>query len=170
MRICPITARRSLLTVGLACVALSSPAQVPEDVRGNLGRNATVIAGSFIYAGATGTIRGTRETTEDIQATRAIRLLAHALCDVAPAAGQVLETSITGLVLVSSTMRAREVEVVMRAPVQKPECKVLTAIQASPITGTGVPESRSPNVDLRLTNPGYARSKDITVRILGAEY
>jgi hypothetical protein len=170
----------SLLLACLACFAANSLAQVPEDVRVRLGPNGIVTAEGFIYASSTGVLRGARETSEDFQATRAMHQLVYALCDVQPATSRVIEASITGFTLVSSIFKGKEIEVIMRAPVQKPDCKAFAVaafpsdISTSPAeAGPGRPKSMfegATDLGIKPSNPSYTRSKDITVRIFGGEY
>lgn len=132
-----------------------------------------------MYASAVGSVRGTRESSEELLATRAMRSLAHALCAFQPSAGRVLETSISGMTMVFSSLRGKEIEVVMKAPVQQPDCKVRTVVVAAPLAVQPVviPEQEktikpevSPKSDVELLRPDYTRSKNITVRVLSGEY
>ncbi len=143
----------------LAVLAQQAWAQVPDEVQARLGRNSAVTTSSWVYASATGPLRGSREVSEDLQATRAMREVAHALCNFEPALGKSLEAGITGFTMMSSVVRGREVEVVMRAPMQKPICRVVA-----------VPLSAAAPAPALTAEPAYIRSNDMTIRIFGVEY
>jgi len=151
--------------MALAGLAQAALAQVPDDVREQLARGGVATSRGQVYASASGPLRGTRESSEELYATRAMRVLAMSLCGFEPAPGRSLEAGISGFTLVSAILRGREVEVVMRAPVQKPVCRVIPAavVPAAPLAPAG-------DAATRLLEPGYTRSKDMTVRIFGGEY
>lgn len=161
----------------LACLTPLALAQVPDEVREQLARGGVASVRGHVYASASGPLRGTREASEDLYATRAMRLVAASLCGFEPAPGRALEAGITGFTMVASTLRAREVEVVMRAPVQKPACRVVPVPVAAPASppaaATPAPANLLPpaaDAATRLLEPGYIRSNDMTVRIFGGEY
>lgn len=160
---------------GLVALPMFAFGQVPDDVRVLLVRNDVAHHDGFMYASAVGSIRGTREISEEFLASRAIRSLAYALCSFQPKVGRALEVSITELTMVSSLVQEKKLEVIMRAPLQKPDCQIRA-------TGIAVPQSNQPiamseqesasksEPDLRLMNPGYTRSGGITTRIFNGDY
>lgn len=170
----------ALTLVVLAMLAQPAWTQVPDEVRARLGRNSAVTTSSWVYASATGPLRGSREVSEDLQATRAMREAARALCNFDPAPGKSLEAGITGFTMMSSVVRGREVEVVMRAPMQKPICRVvvapLSAAATAPALAAAPPRLASPteraagDPSTQLLKPAYIRSSDMTIRIFGVEY
>lgn len=165
-----------VLAAGLFGAAVM--AQVPEDVRNRLAKDAVVSTDTWYFASASGTIRGTRETEEDRLATRAMQALARAMCQFEPSTGKRLEASIRGFSMVSSTLRGRELEVIMRAPLQAPVCRVLS-VESSPLAAqqinnaaqSSVPETASQrDITTRILEPAYIREKNMTIRIFGGEY
>jgi len=172
-----LLAARLLFVMALAFTT-SVSAQLPPDVRDRLAERSVVTKGSFVYAKAGGSLRGTREASESFYATVATRNMAHFLCDVAMAPGKRLEAKLEGLSLVSSIGVGQELEVVVRAPSQKPPCKVVVvevvpappAPVALPATnplqqGARVEENTKP-----LAEPNSVRQKDIVIRNFGGEY
>lgn len=164
------------VVLGGLILCCSAAAQVPQDVREKLTPRDVIIRADYIYAMSAGAIRGSIETSEQLQVTRAMRSIAHTLCDFQPLVGKRLETGIVGVTLVASTTRGKEIEVVIRAPIQKPVCKVLLTTPPSDLPGpeVGVTHAFSQRpteeAQTRLTEPGYSRSQDIVIRIFGGEY
>lgn len=158
---------RAVLGVGLSVVALQVPAQVPDEVREQLVRTGVATGRGHIYASASGPLRGSPEASEQLYATRAMRSVAASLCGFEPGPGRSLEAGVTGFTMVATTLRGREVEVVVRAPVQKPECRVV----AVPLQDPAVP-SHPPAAEAtaRPLGPALSRSNEMTVRIFGGEY
>lgn len=150
-------------------------AQVPDDVRGRLGRDGVVTTDAWVFASATGTLRGTREGEEQRQATRAMSLIARSLCRFEPGPGRRLEAGVTGFAMVSSIQRGRDVEVIMKAPLQSPSCKVtvIEIKQEAPATPSNLAPKESvpePDSSVQIATPGYIREKNMTIRVLNAEY
>ncbi len=180
--------RGAVLVLGLGVQALQAPlarAQVPQEVRELLARSGVATGGGHVYARVSGPLRGTREASEDLYATRAMRAVAASLCGFEPGPGRALEAGVAGFTLVASSLRGREVEVVMRAPVQKPVCRVVTAPLPVPaLAAPAVPAAPAPapapviepsqpqaaEAATRLIEPSYIRSSDMTVRIFGGDY
>jgi hypothetical protein len=150
-------------------------AQLPPDVRDRLAERSVVAKGSFVYAKAAGSLRGTREASESFYATVATRNMAHFLCDVAVSPGKRLEAKLEGLSLVSSTGAGPELEVVVRAPAQKPSCKVVvmelaTALPPPPAANPLPQGPRTEDNPKPLAESNSARQKDIVIRNFGGEY
>lgn len=158
---------------------LSPPvvAQVPDEVRVRLGRDGVATTDQWFFASATGTIRGTRDAEEDRQAARAMQAIARAMCRFEPAPGKRLEAGITGFAMASSIQRGREVEVIMRAPVQNPVCRIQVA-EATPATAAPKADARlqppesldEKDQSTRVLQPAYIREKNMTIRVYGGEY
>jgi hypothetical protein len=150
-------------------------AQVPEDVKDRLGRDGVVITSNWIFASASGPIRGSREVDEQRHATKAMSAIARSLCKFEPGPGRRLEAGITGFAMVSAIQRGRDLEVVMRAPVQSPSCKV-TVIEikpetpASPSNLAPKDEAQDSDSSVQIAPPGYIREKNMTIRMLNREY
>ena len=168
---------RTLIGIAFAVFVLPSNAQVPVDVRGRLGSNDVIKAAPWVYASSSGPMRGTRESTEDYLATRAMRAIAHSLCNVERSPSVRLEAEVRGFTMVATESSGRDVIVIMRAPLQRPSCHMTPvapketsakmAIAESPArTSEPIKEEES----IVLVAPGYSRSKDITIRVFGGEY
>lgn len=162
-----------VLLLGLGPIVL---AQVPDDVRARLGRDGVISTEAWIFASATGPIRGTRETDEHRQATRAMATIARSLCRFEPAPGRRLQAGVTGYTMVSSIQRGSEIEVVMRAPMQVASCRV-EAIEIKPAVAAAVgknlvPDERrvEPDESTQILRPVYMREKNMTIRILNRDY
>ena len=141
-------------------------------MRESLSSRQVVTSGGYVYATAEGLLRGTIEAIEELLVTRAMRGLVHKLCEFDPSPGKRLEASLSGVNLVSSTIKGKAMEVVIRVPVQKPSCKVIS-IDASLVSATqGTKLEAIPNEDpqIRLIESKYTRSQDIVVRIFSGEY
>jgi hypothetical protein len=171
------------LALGLAFVAFPIKAQVPADVRERLGSNGITKAGQWIYGSASGTQRGTREGTEDLLATKAMRLIAHSLCNFEPNPNTKLEVAVSGFTMVSSEARGQDLVVTMRAPLQNPSCRVVSLPSRKVAGSTIAPENNITDTTFPykdeqatveratvLVEPSYSRSKDITIRVFGGEY
>ena len=165
--------------VNLTAIALSAltcaffvNAQVPPDVRESLSTRQVVTSGSYVYATAEGPVRGTREASEEFLVTRAMRGLVYRLCEFDPSPNKRLEGSLSGVNLVSSTIKGKAMEVVIRIPVQKPSCKViaLDATLASSTQATKLEVIPNEDTQIRLIESKYTRSQDIVVRIFSGEY
>jgi hypothetical protein len=153
----------------LAC-SLSSLAQVPPDVRERLASTNVVNNGAHVYAISTGLIRGTKETSEEFQVTRAMRTIANRLCEFEPTQGKRLEASINGVTLMSAITRGKDMEVIIRVPTQLPLCRVVV-VESEQIAAPAKPDTAKPDeFQTRITSPSYVRSKDIVIRIFGGEY
>jgi hypothetical protein len=153
----------------LAC-SLSSLAQVPPEVRERLASSNVVNNGAHVYAISTGVIRGTKETSEEFQVTRAMRTIANRLCEFEPTQGKRLEASITGVTLMSAITRGKDMEVVIRVPTQQPLCRVVV-VESEQLAAPAKPDTAKPDeFQTRITSPSYVRSKDIVIRIFGGEY
>ena len=168
------SATRVLFVMALAFTT-SVNAQLPPDVRDRLAERSVVAKGSFVYAKAAGNLRGTREASESFYATVATRNMAHFLCDVAVVPGRRLEAKLEGLSLVSSTGAGQELEVVVRAPAQKPSCKVVLVEVApappAPLAANPLPQGpRAEENPKPLAEPNSVRHKDIVIRNFGGEY
>jgi hypothetical protein len=174
----------SYFVLGLATVAFPLAAQVSTEIRERLGSNGVTKAGQWIYASASGLQRGTREGTEEFLATKAMRSIAHVLCNFDPNPSARLEAEISGFTVVSNEMRGQDILVTMRAPIQNPSCRVvpvspridvvprragesLGAIHPKPSRPEQIDEAEKSTV---LVEPGHSRSKDTTIRIFGGEY
>jgi hypothetical protein len=150
-------------------------AQVPDDVRERLGRDGVVMTDAWVFASASGPMRGSREGDEQRQATRAMSAIARSLCKFEPGPGRRLEAGVTGFAMVSSIQRGRDLEVIMRAPVQSPSCKV-TIMEIKPETPPApsnlMPKEQVPESDssVQIAPPGYIREKNMTIRVLNREY
>lgn len=172
-----LLATQVLFVMALAFTT-SVNAQLSPDVRERLAERSVVAKGSFVYAKAAGSLRGTREASESFYATVATRNMAHFLCDVAVAPGKRLEAKLEGLSLVSSTGAGQELEVVVRAPVQKPSCKVVVVEVApappappAPLAANPLPQApRAEENPKPLAEPNSVRHKDIVIRNFGGEY
>ncbi len=161
---------RALTLVVLAALAQQAWAQVPDEVRARLGHNSVVMTSLWVYASASGPLRGSREVSEDMQATRAMREVARALCNFELVPGKSLEAGITGFTMMSSVVRGREVEVVMRAPMQKPICRVVAVPLSAAAPAPALASELARNPTTQLLEPAYIRSSDMTIRIFGVEY
>lgn len=162
-----------VLLLGLGPIAW---AQVPDDVRARLGRDGVISTEAWIFASATGPIRGTRETDEHRQATRAMAAIARSLCRFEPTPGKRLQAGVTGYTMASSIQRGSDIEVVMRAPVQAAVCRVETVETKTDLAVTGantlMPSERTaePDASTQILRPEYIREKNMTIRILNREY
>lgn len=150
-------------------------AQVPDDVRDRIGRDGVVMTDAWVFASATGAMRGSREGEEQRQATRAMSAIARSLCKFEPGPGRRLEAGVTGFSMVSSIQRGRDLEVIMRAPLQSPSCKV-TVIEIKP-EAPAAPSNLAPkeqglesDSSVQIAPPGYVREKNMTIRVLNREY
>ena len=177
-----LSAARVLFVMALAFTS-SVNAQLSPDVRDRLAERSVVAKGSFVYAKAAGSLRGTREASESFYATVATRNMAHYLCDVAVTPGRRLEAKLEGLSLVSSTGAGQVLEVVVRAPAQKPSCKVVVVEVATAPSVPLAPSSQSMPPAINplqvqrveespkpLAEPSSVRHKDIVIRNFGSEY
>lgn len=153
----------------LTC-SLSSWAQVPQEVRERLVSNNVVSNGAHIYAISSGVIRGTRESNEELQVTRAMKVIANRLCEFESALGKRLEASITGVTLMSAVTHGKEMKVVIRVPTQQPLCKIVVVEAKQLVAPDRLDTAKSDEFQTRLTSPSYVRSKDIVIRIFGGEY
>ncbi len=146
----------------------SSPAhsQVTAELREQLLAGQVVIRDAQVYAMASGAQRGTLESTQDWLVTRAMRSMAHKLCAFEPVPGQRLDVSLQGVTLVSAETRAQEMVVVIRAPVQKPSCKVTVAQPVQPPSLA----PRSSDSQPRAADTVEPRMSDIVIRKFGGEY
>ena len=162
----------ALITFSALTCAFTSNAQVPADVRESLSSRQVVTSGRYVYATAEGPLRGTREASEELLVTRAMRGLAHQLCEFDLSPGKRLEASLSGVSLVASTTKGKAMEVVIRVPVQKPSCKVIVAdsANAAPAPATKLEATRNEDMQIRLTESKYTRSQDIVIRIFSGEY
>ncbi|MFM8546308.1 MAG: hypothetical protein ACKODB_01580 [Betaproteobacteria bacterium] len=163
-----------LVIFGLGTTAFG---QVPDEVRARLGRDGVVITESWVFASATGAMRGSREADEHRQATRAMAAIARSLCKFEPAPGKRLEAGVSGYTMVSSIQRGREMEVVMRAPTQTAVCRVqVIEIKPEVAEASGnslLPNERpaaEPDAATQLLRPDYIREKNMTIRVLNREY
>lgn len=166
-----LSATRALCVMALAFTT-SVSAQLPPDVRDRLAERSVVATGSFVYAKAAGSLRGTREASESFYATLATRNMAHFLCDVAVTPGKRLEAKLEGLSLVSSTGVGQELEVVVRAPAQKPSCKVVV-VAVPPAFPAPQQLSQGQRADEKpkpLVEPNSLRQNDIVIRNFGGEH
>lgn len=158
--------------LSLVCCA-SAMSQVEPQIREKLTLHAAVIVEGQVYAMAAGPVRGTRESSEDFLVTRAMRLMANKLCEFEALPGKRLEAGITGVTLLSSISRGKDIEVVIRAPFQKPACKVTVVdpVQTlAPVPVSPDPSSRIDQGPTRLVEPSYIRSQGIVIRSFGGEY
>lgn len=166
-----VRAIQVFIVIGLI-YACSVQAQIPPEVRERLLDQGVVAIGKHVYAKAYGVLRGSHESSEALYVTRAMRDMAHHLCKFVLVPGKRLETQLEGVTLVASTVTGKELEVVVRAPVQTPSCKVVLVETALPLS----PPSSHSNLQrvedqqTRLMDSGYTRSKDIVIRIFGGEY
>ena len=166
-----LSATRALSVMALAFTTTVS-AQLPPDVRDRLAERSVVATGSFVYAKAAGSLRGTREASESFYATLATRNMAHFLCDVAVTPGKRLEAKLEGLSLVSSTGVGQELEVVVRAPAQKPSCKVVV-VAVPPVPPAPQQWSQGQRADEKpkpQAEPNSLRQNDIVIRNFGGEH
>lgn len=156
----------------------SAVAQLPDHLQPRFTGEGVVRDGTVYFAKATGTLVGTREIEESRLATRAMRMLLQEMCPRERAAGGRLEAEISGLAMASSILRGRELEVVLRAPVQTPTCRDVRADVAAPgtsLSGNIPNPSWSTHPAKRDAgglplDPLRARERDITIRIFGSEY
>ncbi len=151
-----------------AVLACSAPAltQLSDPQRDRLAAGEVVPHEGHLYAMATGSVRGTREGTEQMLITRAMRSIAHQLCDFEASPNRRLEARLTGVTLVSSTAQGRDLEVVVQAPPQKPNCRIVAVEPAPPPRPATAPEeARSPG-----TGAGEKGAQDIQVRSFGGEH
>lgn len=166
--------RVKFITIALSALTCAFPlnAQVPPDVRESLSSQQVVTSGRYVYATAEGPVRGTREASEELLVTRAMRGLVHKLCEFDLSPGKRLEGSLSGVNLVASTIKGKAMEVVIRVPVQKPSCKVI-AVDAAIASSTQTTKSeaiRNEDAQIRLIESKYTRSQDIVIRIFSGEY
>jgi hypothetical protein len=165
------------LLLGLLAASLSTDhgevqAQVSTDVRHKLQTGEVVINDGRVYALATGSLRGTRESSESWLVTRAMRLMGKKLCAFEGLPGQQLEVGIQGVKLVASETQGKVMTVFIEAPIQRPSCKVtmVESEQGLPM-GSMLPDvSRIEEVQTRLVDPSFQRAKDILIRNFGGEY
>jgi len=162
----------ALITFSALTCAFTSNAQVPADVRESLSSRQVVTSGRYVYATAEGPLRGTREASEELLVTRAMRGLVHQLCEFDLSPGKRLEASLSGVSLVASTTKGKAMEVVIRVPVQKPSCKVIVVDSAiaAPTPATKLEATCNEDTQIRLTESKYTRSQDIVIRIFSGEY
>jgi len=167
--------------IGFAALAVSAAAAgapLSEDLQSRLAREGVVRDGTAYFARATGTLRGTFEVEQDRLATRAMLMLARVMCGFEPSLGKRLEANISGLSVVSSVQRGREVEVVLRAPVQTPACRVISAEPPGPASSplattpivSAVRQSLTREAGARTGEPVLLRHQNITVRVFNHEY
>ncbi len=169
--------RLRLAAAALAVFSGAINAQVSDDVLARLAREGVVRDGASYFARATGLIRGTQEVEEHRLVTRAMLMLARVLCGFEPSSGTRLDADISGFTMVSSIQRGREIEVVVRAPLQTPTCRVSadagSAGASSPAStpstaSTDRPAQRDAGAQAR--EPAHIRDENITIRVLGSEY
>ena len=141
-------------------------------MRESLSSRQVVTSGRYVYAAAEGPLRGTREASEELLVTRAMRGLVHQLCEFDLSQDKRLEASLSGVSLVASTTKGKAMEVVIRVPVQKPSCKVIVvdSANAAPAPATKSEATRNEDMQIRLTESKYTRSQDIVIRIFSGEY
>ena len=167
--------------VGLAALAVCAGAAgspLTDDLQARLSREGVVRDGATYFARATGTLRGSFDVEQDRLATRAMLMLARVMCGFEPSPGKRLEADISGFAMVSSVQRGREIDVVLRAPVQTPACRVVStevaAPAASPSATAPIVSAADPSVTrdagTRTREPHLVRDKNITVRVFGNEY
>ncbi len=163
-----------LVTLALGPVVLG---QVPDEVRARLGRDSVISTETWVFASATGPMRGSRETDEHRQAARAMAAIARSLCKFEPGPGKRLEAGVSGYSMVSSIQRGREIEVVMRAPLQKASCRV-EVIETKPEVAaasgnsllTNERSTAEPDGSTQVLRPDYTREKNMTIRMLNRDY
>jgi len=157
--------------LGLTC-AFSLNAQVTPDLLESLSSRQVVTSGSYVYTMAEGPMRGTREASEELLVTRAMRGLVHKLCEFDPSPNKRLEGSLSGVNLVSTTIKGKLMEVVIRVPIQKPSCKVIAidAAIAPPTQASKLEAIPNEEAQIRLIDSKYTRSQDIVIRIFSGEY
>ena len=168
------------LTKFLFCITLLgllgvAHSQVPDEVRSRLSRDGVVSTESWIFAIANGPLRGTRLGDEDRQATRAMSAIAQSLCKFESGPGRRLVADVNGFTMVSSVQRSQELEVIMRAPLQTPSCRVeMVEINQKVLAPNNNPVVIERVVDespfVKILQPDYKREKNITTRILNREY
>jgi hypothetical protein len=162
-------------TLLLPCILTDAFAQIPNNVRDRLARDGVVVTDAWIFASASGPIRGSLEGYEQFQATRAMSAIARSLCKFEPRPGRRLEAGVTGFSMVSSIQRGSDLEIIMRAPVQSPLCKV-TVTENNLVLPEAhrylAPKEQVPESDLlvQITPSGYIRDKNMTVRMFNREY
>jgi hypothetical protein len=168
---------RSHLALGFVAASLLTGfgvihAQVPADVRERLLIGEVVVRDAWLYAMATGPLRGSREGSESWLVTRAMRHLGNKLCSFEAVPGRRLEVGIKGVTLVASEIQGKEMTVVIQAPVQKPSCKVtvMASEQSSPGSPSPTEVGRIEEMQIRLVDPSFQRAKDIVIRNFGGEY
>ena len=147
-------------------------AQLPFEVKDKLMAGEVVIRDAQMYAMASGTQRGTPEASQEWLMTRAMRTIANKLCAFEADTGRRLEADLKGVTLVSSETRVNEMLVIIKAPVQKPFCKV-TVVEPNPVRPViPVPTEfpRAAEMSPRLTEPSLPRAPDIVIRKFGGEY
>ena len=164
---------------GLSIIALSfsANAQVPSDVRSRLSVEFVVLDERHVYARGTAALRGTSETAEQQAVMDALRKIVSKLCKYEPRPDRRLEAAVIGASLIDSNRVERKLEVVVRAPLQNPRCKVVELFRS---TERKNQESEKSSVDsdskpdgtpqTKLLDSSYQRSGDITTRVLGGEY
>lgn len=162
---------RILFAIGLACTS-SVHAQIPLEVLERLSERGVVVTGQHVYAKASGNIRGTRESSEAFYVTRATRNMANYFCDFAVAPGKRLAVELEGVTLVMSTEVGKVLDVVIRAPVQKPSCKVtlVDAVMPSLSPPKNLEIKRADESLTSVTESGSTRTKDIVIRNFGGEH
>ena len=82
---------------------------------------------------------------------------------------------VNGFTMVSSVQRSQELEVIMRAPLQTPSCRVeMVEINQKVLAPNNNPVVIERVVDespfVKILQPDYKREKNITTRILNREY
>jgi hypothetical protein len=150
-------------------------AQVPDDVREQLGRDGVVIKDAWIFASVSGPMRGSRESDEQRQATRAMSAIARSLCKFEPGPSRRLEADVSGFVMVSSIQRGPDLEVTIKAPVQHPSCKVMVITikpekPAAPSNLAHKEQALEFDSSVQVAAPSFIREKNMTVRVINREY
>ncbi|MEY2805531.1 MAG: hypothetical protein RL657_2867 [Pseudomonadota bacterium] len=144
-------------------------AQMPQVLRDQFQTGQMVIRDGQAYAMASGPWRGTREGTQELLVTAAMRVMSHRLCGVEPAPGRRLEATLHGVKLLSVEAQGTDMAVIIQAPVQKPACRmVVTAVNES--SADGAPRPTDGALAPRPSEPATNRSSDIVIRKFGGEY
>ena len=169
---------RPWLSLTCICMSVSAGAQIADDLKRNLVQKGVVFQDGFVYALSRGSIRGSNEVAEQVLITVAMRNMAYSLCSLQYASGSSLETSIKGTTLIWSAASSEGMEVIIRAPLQKPQCRIVIADNAvaksplptqEPASGI-VSDAVKADSSVKLIDSGFERSNGITVRVFGGEY
>lgn len=161
-----------LIAVFFSALSLApAAAQVADVVARGLETKDVLKDGEYIFASASGAIRGTRETSERFYVTRALSKVAIYLCDFHAVPGKKLEAVVRGATLVDSRLEGTLLKVVIKVPLQDPSCMEKSSKPGTQLKSEQIyalPNDQERAVELR--DVQYGRSENIVIRTFGIDY